>query len=122
MKSKISILSIMIFVGIYSLSVTAQTNKMYNQTLTYSLCEAEYGICKQKCSVKLINGAKIDIGSYIKVYFENEILTEGYILKHVSGSIFILKNKKEAQDPEVCGGCCGGAYEIIISKKQIWGC
>jgi len=112
----------MIFFGIYLLSVTAQTNKLYNKTFTYSLCEAEYGICKNTCKVKLIKGDKISIGSYIKVYFGDEIITEGYILKHVSGSIFILKNKKEAYDPEVCGGCCGGAYEIDISKKQVWGC
>ena len=36
--------------------------------------------------------------------------------------IFILKEKKEALDPNICGGCCGEAYEINISKKQIWGC
>ena len=108
--------------GINPLSVNAQTNKAANKVFTYSLCEGEYNKCQKKCSVKLIKGDKIAIGSYIIVYNGKDIITEGYILKHMSGSIFILKEKKDAQDPDVCGGCCGGAYEIIISKKQIWGC
>jgi len=122
MKTKISIYSIMFFLGIYLLSVKAETKKVNNKTFTYYLCEAEYGICKNTCKVKLIKGDKISIGSYIKVYFQDIIITEGYILKHVSGSIFILKNKNEAYDPEICGGCCGGAYEIDISNKSVWGC
>ncbi|MFN9114612.1 MAG: hypothetical protein ACK5XN_31505 [Bacteroidota bacterium] len=89
---------------------------------TYSYCEGEYDRCIQKCTVHLVSGSKIALGSYVKVYLGKDLITEGYILKHVSGSIFILKDKKDAKDPEVCGGCCGGAYSIIISKKQIWGC
>ena len=122
MKSKMTIFRIMIVLGIYPLSVNAQTNKTANQAFTYSLCEQEYGKCTKKCSVQLIMGDKIAIGSYIKVSLGDEIITEGYILKHVSGMIFILKDKKEALDPNICGGCCGEAYEINISKKQIWGC
>jgi hypothetical protein len=122
MKSTMTIFCIMIFLGIYPLSVNAQTNKTAKQALTYSLCQAEYGTCPNKCSIELILGDKIAIGSYIKVSLGDEIITEGYILKHVSGKIFILKDQKEALDPDICGGCCGGAYEINISKKQIWGC
>jgi hypothetical protein len=122
MKKVMTILSIMIVLGIYPLSINAQTNKISNQSFAYSLCQAEYGKCPNKCSVKLIMGDKIAIESYIKVYAGDELITEGYILEHMSGSIFILKDKKEALDPDVCGGCCGGAYEININKKQIWGC
>lgn len=123
MKSKMTIFSIVIFLGVWSLSVKAQTNKSSNQVLfTYDLCEAEFGNCKNKCSVQLIKGDRVDIGSYIKVFFGSELLTEGYILKHESGSVFILKDKNQAQDPDVCGGCCGEAYEIRIAAKEIWGC
>ena len=118
MKSKMTILSIMIVLDIFPLSINAQTNKISNQSIVYSLCQAEYGKCPDKCSIELITGDKIAIGSYIKVYAGDEIITEGYILKHISGIIFILKDKKEALDPDVCGGCCGGAYEINITKKQ----
>lgn len=100
----------------------AQKSNKPSRSFTYSLCEAEFGFCKQKCTVKLIKGDKIAIGSYIKVYFQGELLTEGYILKHMSGNIYILKDKKDVSNPEICGGCCGSAYDINISKKQIWGC
>lgn len=97
-------------------------NPSQPKTVTYSLCEAEFGRCMRKCSVVLVSGSSIAMGSYVKVFTGKELITEGYILKHVSGSIFILKNKADAKDPEVCGGCCGGAYSIDFSKKQIWGC
>lgn len=100
----------------------AQHKSKAPRSYTYSLCEAEFGFCKQKCTVKLIKGDKIAIGSYIKVYFQGELLTEGYILKHLSGNIYILKDKKDVSNPEICGGCCGSAYDINIPKKQIWGC
>ena len=90
--------------------------------IVYSLCEAEFGSCSQKCTIQLIKGDRIAMGSYIKVIFKKGVLTEGYILKHVSGSIFILKNKADANNPEICGSCCGGAYEIDIAHKQILGC
>ena len=122
MKSKLTYYCVMLFLGLTPLSAKAQTNNVATQVFTYSLCEAEFGKCLNKCSVQLIKGDRIELGSYIKVYFRSEVLTEGYILKHVSGSIFILKDKSKAQDADVCGGCCGEAYEISISAKEIWGC
>ncbi len=96
--------------------------RVKQQTLTYSLCEQEFDRCQKKCSVKLIKGNAVAIGSYIKVFHGKELVTQGYIMRHVSGSIYILENKKDALDPSVCGGCCGDVYEINITKKQIWGC
>ena len=98
------------------------TNENVEQSSEYSLCEAESGSCRNKCTVVLTKGEKVEIGSHIKVVQKGKTITEGYILKHISGSIFILKNKKDANDPEVCGGCCGEAYEINIAKKEIWTC
>lgn len=97
-------------------------NILQNKTILFSYCTSENGQCLKKCSVVLISGSEVAIGSYVKVYLDKELITEGYILKHVSGSIFILKNKADAKNPEICGGCCGGAYEINITKKQLWGC
>ncbi|MFM7233044.1 MAG: hypothetical protein ACKOZM_00545, partial [Flavobacteriales bacterium] len=98
------------------------TEEIVEKSFDYSLCEAEFGGCRQKCKVVLTEGDKVEIGSYVKVIYKGKTMTEGYILKHTSGSIFILKNKKDAKDPEVCGGCCGEAYEINIAKKEIWTC
>lgn len=107
---------------ILKINVIAQSNNKLYQPITYSLCEAEYGKCSKKCSVILSKGNKIEIGSFIKIYSGDELITEGFILKHISGSIFILNDPKDANDPNVCGGCCGEAYSIDIVKKQIWGC
>jgi hypothetical protein len=93
-----------------------------NPVFDYSLCEAENGQCMRTCKVELVIGTQIKTGSYIKVYCDDNLITEGYILKHVSGNIFILKSKKDASNPEICGGCCGDAYSIDIKKKQVWGC
>ena len=94
---------------------------------TYSLCEAEFGRCEKTCTVVLVKGNKIKIGSYIKVYIGKELITKGYILKHISGRIFILPSKNLASKPNVYGGCAGEdesvwAYMIVIENKQIWGC
>jgi hypothetical protein len=118
---KIKSLVLLPFVFIIFVNV-ALGQKKTNIKETYSFCQEENGLCNQKCTVELVSGDKIALGSYVKVYIGNELLEEGYILKHVSGSIFILKNKEDANDPEICGGCCGGAIEINIAKKQIWGC
>jgi len=96
--------------------------KLKSAPVVYSLCEAEFNRCDQKCTVQLIKGDRFAMGSYIKVFLKKSVLTEGYILKHVSGSIFILKDKADANNPEICGSCCGGAYEIDIAHKQILGC
>jgi len=103
-------------------NTSIKADEKSSQPITFLLCEAEHGTCLRTCTIKLIKGATLTIGSYIKVFEGNTLVTEGYILKHISGHIYILKDKKEANDPDVCGGCCGGAYEIKISKKQIWGC
>lgn len=100
----------------------AQTSAKSTQTLDFSYCFAEHNQCSETCTVKLIRGKKIELGAYIKVYWKNQLITEGYILKHVSGTVYILKNKKDAANREVCGGCCGGAFEIRLAKKQVWGC
>ena len=115
---------LLVFVAFFLLkiNVIAQSSNKLNQSITYSLCEAEYNKCTNKCSVILSKGKTIAIGSYIKIYFGDELLTEGYILKHISGSVFILKDPNDANDPNVSGGCIGEAYSINISKKQIWGC
>jgi len=108
---------------IMSLQGQAQ-NKSIKET--YSLCEAEFGRCDKTCSVVLVMGKKIEIGSYIKVYLGKELMTQGYILKHVSGRIFILPSKNLVSKPVSWG--CGGddesfwAYLIDIKSKQIWGC
>ena len=99
-----------------------EKEEIVEKSFDYSLCEAEFGGCRQKCKVVLTKGEKVEIGSYIKVIYKGNTMTEGYILKHTSGSIFILKNKKDAGDPEICGGCCGEAFEINIAKKEIWTC
>lgn len=96
--------------------------EIVEKSFDYSLCEAEFGGCRQKCKVVLTKGEKVEIGSYVKVIYKGDTMTEGYILKHTSGSIFILKNKKDAGNPEICGGCCGEALEINIAKKEIWTC
>ena len=88
----------------------------------YKFCQAETGTCLRKCKVKLIKGDRIQLGSYIQVFDGKEKVTEGYILQHIDGNIYILKNKRDAQNPEICGGCCGGAFEINMKKKEIWGC
>jgi hypothetical protein len=100
----------------------AKVSEFPRKTSSYSLCQSEYDICDKECTIVLVKGEKIALGSYIKVIYDGELITEGYILKHISGSIYILKNKKDANDPEICGGCCGGAYEIKISTKEVWGC
>jgi hypothetical protein len=100
----------------------AQTKSSETVKATYSLCEAEFNKCNNTCTVELLKGRKIQMGSYVKVFFNNQLVTEGYILKHMDGSIYILKNKKDVNDPSICGGCCGTAYSINIAKKQIWGC
>ncbi len=93
-----------------------------NKTFTYTLCQHEYGTCPNVCTVELVEGENIVMGSYIKVYFGEELLTEGYILEHVSKSIFILKDKEDAKNPLIRGSCIGPALEINIQSKQIWGC
>lgn len=89
---------------------------------TFAYCHSEHGTCASSCTVTPEPGQRVRAGSYVKVYLDGNLLTEGYILEHVSGRTFILKDKKEASDPAVCGGCCGPHYEIRLDKKQVWGC
>ena len=110
------ILSINLFVQV---SVAAP---LQNKSYTFSFCEAEYGKCMKKCTVTVIGGSNLALGSYVKIYIGKDLIGEGYVLKHKSGDIFILKNKKDATNPEIYGGCADGILEIKLDKKQIWGC
>jgi hypothetical protein len=115
---------IVIFLNTLSLAIAQNKQNVISKTY-FSLCEAEYGKCipGKKCRIDLISGSKIALGSYIKVYYEGNLITEGYILKHRSGRIFIFKNKEEVKEPEIYGGCSDdGYYEISITAKEIWGC
>ena len=93
-----------------------------NNSYTFSYCDSEFGKCMKKCIVKVVGGSNLALGSYIKIYIGKDLIGEGYILKHISGDIFILKNKKDANDSEIHGGCADGILEIKLDKKQIWGC
>ncbi len=106
------------------ISVKAQNNPKVISKTYFALCEREFGKCMPDniCRVDLISGSKITIGSYIKVYFKNKLITEGYILKHISGRVFILENKEDANNPEIYGGCADGYYEIFLTSREIWGC
>lgn len=113
---------IQLFVSLNLILLILSFSTKQNKSFNFSYCESESGRCAQKCTVVLTSGSELKMGSYIKVYMDKELITEGYILKHVRGSIYILKDKSDAKNPEVCGGCCGDALSIDISKKQIWGC
>ena len=94
-----------------------------NNSYTFSYCDSEFGKCMKKCTVKVIGGSNLALGSYIKVYMGKDMIVEGYVLKHISGDIFILKNKKDANNFEIHGGCANdGTLKIKLDKKQIWGC
>jgi hypothetical protein len=114
---------LLFFLNVCLFASAQNKQKVISQTY-FSLCEAEYGKCLgKKCRVDLISGSKIALGSYIKVYYEGYLQTEGYILKHANGGVFIFKNKEEAKNPNVSGGCSDdGYYEINIAAKEIWGC
>lgn len=109
---------------LFCFSIKAQNNPKVISKTYFSLCESEFGKCMPDkiCRVDLISGSKITIGSYIKVYFKNKLITEGYILKHISGRVFILENKEDANNPEIYGGCADGYYEIFLTSREIWGC
>ena len=100
-------------------SVAAQ---LQNKSYTFSFCEAEFGKCMKKCTVTVIGGSNLALGSYVKIYIGKDLIGEGYVLKHKSGDTFILKNKKDATNPDIYGGCADGILEIKLDKKQIWGC
>jgi hypothetical protein len=106
------------------ISVKAQNNPKVISKTYFALCEREFGKCMPDkiCRVDLISGSKITIGSYIKVYFKNKLMTEGYILKHTSGRVFILEKREDANNPEIYGGCADGYYEIFLTSREIWGC
>jgi hypothetical protein len=98
------------------------THSRKTETLEFSYCEAEYNRCTGTCQVQLQKGKKLGLGSYVKVIHEGRVIDEGYVLKHVNGSVFILKKKSDAKNPELCGGCCDGTLSIDIEARQIWGC
>jgi hypothetical protein len=116
MKMKYTLFILTLFI---TFTVNSQSKK---SSYIFDLCEAESGLCQRKCKVEVVKGNKLELGSYIKVYIDKALITEGYILKHVSGQVFILISKQDASNPDVCGGCCGETYSIDIKKKQIWGC
>ena len=116
------ILFVFISAFIFNSTTFSQTQKTPIQNVTYSYCESENGQCFKKCTIKVLSGSKIAFGSYIKVYIGKELITEGYILKHVSGKIFILKNKEDANNSDIEGGCADGTFSIDLTKKQVWGC
>lgn len=92
-------------------------------SVLFDYCEAESHLCQSKCKVQLIEGKKLSLGSYVKVYSDKEILiAEGYILKHVNGDILILKSKKDAENRDIGGGCKDPTLSIDLKKKQIWVC
>lgn len=96
---------------------------LQNKSYTFSFCEAEYGKCMKKCTVTVIGGSNLALGSYVKIYIGKDLIGEGYVLKHKSGDIFILKNKKDVNNPEIHGGCADdGNLQINLNKKEIWGC
>ena len=95
---------------------------LQNKSYTFSFCEAEFGKCMKKCTVTVIGGSNLALGSYVKIYIGKDLIGEGYVLKHKSGDTFILKNKKDATNPDIYGGCADGILEIKLDKKQIWGC
>jgi hypothetical protein len=91
--------------------------------VVYSLCWVTSSECPKKCEVEIQKGTKVALGSYVKVYDGERLITEGYILKHMGGGIFILKNKEDANKPEIYGGCADdGTYSIDMPNKKIWGC
>ena len=96
---------------------------LQSKSYTFSFCEAEFGKCMKKCTVTVIGGSNLALGSYVKIYLGKDLIGEGYVLKHKSGDTFILKNKKDVNNSEIHGGCADdGTLEINLSKKQIWGC
>ncbi len=44
-----------------------EKEEIVEKSFDYSLCEAEFGGCRQKCKVVITNGEKVEIGSYVKV-------------------------------------------------------
>ena len=100
-----------------------------NPMVLFQHCEAEYSRCLQSCNIEVVIGANIAIGSYIKVYWHENpaypdggLITEGYIVNHISGNIFIVPSLDDANNSNICGGCCDGTYSIDFDKKQVWGC
>ena len=110
------ILSINLFVQV---SVAAP---LQNKSYTFSFCEAEFGKCMKKCTVTVIGRSSLTLGSYVKIYIGKNLIGEGYVLKHKSGSTYILKNKKDINNSEIHGGCADDILEINLKGKQIWGC
>jgi hypothetical protein len=106
--------------------VFAQKKEVNTRKEVFTYCDSESGNCVQKCTVQLISGSKITTGSYVKVYlktyYETLMIGEGYILKHKSGRIFILKDKKDVKNEEINGGCADDTLEVDLVRKRIWGC
>ena len=115
-KILVLILSMNLF---FQISIAAPTQ---NNTYTFSYCEAEFGKCSRKCTVTVIGRSSLTLGSYVKIYIGKNLIGEGYVLKHKSGSTFILKNKKDINNSEIHGGCADDILEINLKGKQIWGC
>ena len=112
-----------------SLTLLAFGGKAFSQTgsakkkFIYSLCWVASSDCPKKCEVELQTGTKVALGSFVKVYVGKALITEGYILKHMEGGIFIFKNKEDSENPKIYGGCADdGTYIIDMAKKKIWGC
>ena len=63
-------------------------------SVTASFACCRFGKCSRKCTVTVIGRSSLTLGSYVKIYIGKNLIGEGYVLKHKSGSTFILKNKK----------------------------
>jgi hypothetical protein len=91
--------------------------------VVYSLCWVTSSDCPKKCEVEIQKGTKVALGSYVKVYDGERLITEGYILKHIRGGIYIFKDKEDSKNPKIYGGCADdGTYSIDMANKNIWGC
>lgn len=107
---------------LFSLHLVLCSYTQSPESFTFDYCEAESHLCQEKCRVELKEGKKLKLGSYIKVHSDKKLITEGYILKHIDGSILILKSRQDASNPDIGGGCKGPAFSIDLDKKQVWGC
>ena len=100
-----------------------------NPMVLFQYCEAECTCCPGSCNIEVVIGADIATGSYIRVYWHEHpflpdggLITEGYIVNHISGNIFIVPSLDDANNSDICGTCCDGIFSIDIVKRQVWGC
>tara|TARA_B110000285_G_C14897691_1_gene501662 strand:- start:136 stop:789 length:654 start_codon:yes stop_codon:yes gene_type:complete len=96
-----------------------------NSMVIFAYCESEYDECNYNCKIEVIIGEVIAIGSYVRVFHEDDELgkiDQGYIVNHISGSIFIVPSLDDANNSNICGGCCDGTLIIDLENREVWGC